>query len=317
MAEPLPPLNALRTFEAAARHLSFTRAAEELFVTQAAVSHQIKTLEAHLGVKLFRRLNRALLLTEEGQTLLPAVRDAFATLAGGVRQLRERAGMGTLTVSTTPTFAAKWLAGRLGRFYARHPELEIRLTTTARLVDFAREDVDCGIRYGLGDWPGLEAYRLLDVTLVPVCSPRLLGGADPLREPADLARHTLLHVLEDIDDWRLWLQAAGVQGVDPLRGPKFDSIPLALQAAISGAGVAICADHLVTEDLAEGRLVEPFDIELPSGCAYYFVVPRASAGQPKIAAFARWILEEARTSDAGADMRARSAAAGGSGDGQK
>jgi LysR family transcriptional regulator, glycine cleavage system transcriptional activator len=305
MAERLPPLSALRTFEAAARHLSFTRAADELHVTQAAVSHQIKALEADLGVRLFRRLNRSLLLTDEGQLLAPPVRRAFDELAAGVEQVRGRGG-GTLTISTTPSIAANWLAGRLGRFQALRPEFEIRLMATPRLVDFAREGVDCGIRYGFGAWPGLVADRLFSAALTPVCSPRLLKRPEPLREPADLARHTLLHALDDMDDWRLWLRAAGVSGIDPQRGPKFESMPLALQAAISGTGVAISRGPLADEALAAGVLVRPFDFELPSECAYYFVVHELRAEQPKVQAFRTWLLAEVAA--ARADSRARLAA---------
>jgi LysR family transcriptional regulator, glycine cleavage system transcriptional activator len=290
MVDRLPPLSALRTFEAAARHLSFTRAADELHVTQAAVSHQIKALEEHLGVLLFRRLNRRLLLTEEGQLLMPAVRRAFDELGAGVERVRERCCGGTFTISTTPSIAANWLAARLGRFQALRPEFEIRLTATPRLIDFAREGVDCGIRYGFGDWPGLRAERLFSATLTPVCSPKLLEGPEPLEVPADLARHTLLHALDEMDDWRLWLRAAGALSIDPLRGLKFESLPLALEAAIGGAGVAI--SHGPLEYLASGRLVRPFDFALPSECAYYFVVPEGSADQAKIRAFRDWLLAE-------------------------
>jgi LysR family glycine cleavage system transcriptional activator len=292
MAARLPALSALRTFEAAARHLSFTRAADELHVTQAAVSHQIKALEEDLGVRLFPRLNRRLLLTDEGQLLMPAVRRAFDELAAGVERVRERRCGGTLTISSTPSIAANWLASRLGRFQALRPEFEIRLMATPRLVDFAREGVDCGIRYGFGAWPGLLAERLFGATLTPVCSPRLLDGPAPLKEPADLARHSLLHALDDMDDWRLWLRAAGLTEIDPQRGPKFESMPLALQAAISGTGVAITRGPLADEALAGGLLVHPFALELPSECAYYFVVPELRASQPKIQAFRAWLLEE-------------------------
>jgi LysR family glycine cleavage system transcriptional activator len=292
MPERLPPLSALRTFEAAARHLSFTHAADELHVTQAAVSHQIKALEADLGVRLFRRLNRCLLLTDEGQLLVPSVRRAFDELAAGVERVRERCCGGTLTISTTPSIAANWLASRLGRFQALRPEFEIRLMATPRLVDFAREGVDCGVRYGFGNWPGLIAERLFNATLTPVCSPRLLEGPEPLREPADLGRHTLLHALDNMDDWRLWLRAAGALGIDPERGLKFESLPLTLQAAISGTGVAITRGPLADEALAAGVLVRPFDLELPTECAYYFVVPELRAEQPKIQAFRGWLLGE-------------------------
>jgi len=301
MSTRLPPLNALRTFEAAARHLSFTRAAEELFVTQAAVSHQIRTLEEHLGVPLFRRLNRRLMLTDEGQLLLPSVRQAFDALTAGVERVREQCCGGVLTISTTPSVASNWLASRVGRFQALYPEFELRLTATARLVDFVREGIDCGIRYGFGDWPGLRAERLFAATLRPVASPGLLDGPNPLRRPEDLARHTLIHALDNPDDWRLWLRAAGVAGIDPTRGLKFETMSLALQAAIAGAGVSIGRGQLMAGDLAAGRLVEPFDLQLPDECAYYFVVPELTADQPKVALFRDWLLAEAGASPAGAE----------------
>lgn len=288
----LPPLNALRTFEAAARHLSFTKAAAELFVTQTAVSHQIKALEEHLGMALFRRMNRRLMLTDEGQLLLPPVRDAFLTLESGVRALQEQHG-GVLTISATPSFGPKWLASRIGRFQALHPEFEIQLAATPRLVDFAREGIDCGVRYGMGDWPGLRADRLFDAELIPVCSPALQKGPPPLCCPEDFRRHTLIHVLDDMDDWRMWLKAAGVTGIDPTKGPKFGSSLMALEAAAAGAGVAIGHRHLIAEDLASGRLVVPFDLDWPDGCAYYFVAPESRAEVPKIVQFRGWLLAEA------------------------
>jgi LysR family glycine cleavage system transcriptional activator len=287
-----PPLGALRAFEAAARHLSFTKAAAELFVTQTAVSHQIKTLEEHVGVPLFRRFNRALRLTEEGQTLLPYVSDAMEKIATGLRRLEENVGTGALTVTTTPSFGSSWLAPRLVRFQVRHPEIELQLSTTSRIADFDREDIDCGIRYGMGDWPNLVADFLFHTPLIPVCSPDYLRSGAELREPGDLARHTLLHVLSDLDDWRLWLQAVGVDGVDPTHGPKFDSGPLALQAAINGAGIAIARASLVQRDLDQGRLVTPFDLEVPETYAYYFVASEANANRTKIKAFRDWLMEE-------------------------
>jgi LysR family glycine cleavage system transcriptional activator len=291
--ERLPPLNALRTFEAAARHLSFTKAAAELFVTQAAVSHQIKALEDHLGMPLFRRFNRALMLTDEGQALLPFVRDAFDQLADGVRRLRQGQSSGVLTISVLPSLASTWLIPRLRDFQIRHPEIEVHMTATERLVDFAREPVDAGLRYGLGHWPGLRSERLLSAEIIPVCSPALLEGPHPLRTPDDLVHHQLLHVLNAPDDWRMWLTAAGVRGVDPDRGLKFDHTSLAIQAALNGLGVAMGPGPLVDGDLAAGRLVEPFDLELPSNSAYYFVAPETTADQLKITAFRDWLREQA------------------------
>jgi len=296
--ERLPPLNALRTFEAAARHLSFTKAATELFVTQAAVSHQIKALEEHLGMPLFRRLNRALMLTDEGQALVPFVRGAFEQLEDGVRKLRQGQSAGFLILSVLPSIASTWLIPRLRHFQTRHPEIEVHMTATDRVVDFSREPVDAGIRYGLGHWPGVRSMRLLSAEMMPVCSPQLLEGPHPLRTPDDLIHHQLLHVLNSPDEWRMWLMAAGVEGVDPDRGVRFDHTALALQAALNGMGVAIGPAPLVESDLAAGRLVEPFEFELPTESAYYFVSPESTAEQPKIKAFRCWLREVTAAADA-------------------
>lgn len=288
----LPPMTALRSFEVAARHLSFTRAAEELFVTQAAISHQIKALEQDLGVSLFRRLNRSLALTEEGQTLLPYVRDGFEQLVAGVQQLEQLSLKGTLNLSTTPSFAGHWLIGRLGRLRSQHPEIELRLSATERQVDLPREGIDCAVRHGMGDWPGLRADRLFQAAIVPVCSPSLLKGPVPLTEPADLARHTILHAMDGADEWLVWLRAAGVEGLEMERSLQFDNGELALKAAISGIGVAMGRLPLIDDDLADGRLVTPFDLEFDEQYAYYFIAPETTADQPKVDVFRSWILSE-------------------------
>lgn len=289
----LPPLNALRSFEAAARHLSFTKAADELFVTQAAISHQIKALEQDLGVPLFRRLNRSLALTDQGQALVPHVKNAFEQLAIGVRELEELCCSGTLTVTAPPSFSSEWLVGRLGSLQHEHPDIDLHLNTTSRVVDLARENVDCGIRHGSGDWPGLISYRLFQPSLKPVCSPALLSGENPLRTPADLAHHTLLHAFDSPDEWQLWLRAAGVEEIDVNHGLRFDNSDLAMKAAISGVGVAIRRTPMLDDDLERGILIEPFDITLDSQCAYHFIVPEATVDQPKIQAFRGWLLNEA------------------------
>ena len=281
MVRRLPPLNALRAFEAAARHLSFTRAADELNVTQAAVSHQVKALEEWLGMPLFRRLNRSLLLTDAGQSYMPRLRDAFDTIDQATRGLNAHESGGTLTISTMDSFAAKWLVPRLGRFRARHPEIDTRVTASDRLVDFKREDVDVGIRYGRGRYPGLQVVRLMTEDVFPVCSPALAGGEPPLREPADLKHHTLLH--DDLAvDWRTWLAAAGVRDVDADRGQWFSHSSLVLQVALDGQGVALGRSALLAEDLAAGRLVKPFELTLPADFAYYMVCLEMTAQQPKI-----------------------------------
>ncbi len=292
MARRLPPLNALRAFEAAARHLSFTRAAEELHVTQAAISHQVKALEEDLGRKLFRRLNRALRLTDDGQAYLPSVSKAFALLNEATSDLLTKQAPGPLTVSALPSFAARWLVPRLGRFRQIRPDIDLRIDPSVALADFAAGDVDVSIRYGRGKYPGLRADWLMAEDIFPVCSPTLLTGAHPLREPNDLAHHVLLHD-EGHGDWRTWLLAAGVEGVDPARGPIFTDSSMLILAAMAGQGVALARGVLAADELAAGRLVRPFTLSLPTEYAYYLVCPEATAGQPKIAAFRAWLLDEA------------------------
>jgi DNA-binding transcriptional LysR family regulator len=293
MARPLPPLNGLRAFEAAARHLSFTRAAEELNVTQAAISHEIKALEERLGIRLFRRLNRALMLTDEGQRLLPATRDAFDRLAEAVAGLKARDTAGPLTVSVLPSLAAKWLVPRLSRFQERYPDIDLRITALERLVDLVRDGVDIAIRFGSGKWPGVCADLVLEDQLTPVCSPSLLHK---LAEPADLAHVTLLHEsmepMANFPDWATWLRAAGVSGVDVSRGLRFSHTHILLQAAIDGRGVALGQIALAADDLAAGRLVAPFGLRLPVGYAYYLVYLPGSADRPKIKAFREWVVSE-------------------------
>ncbi|HEX3209051.1 MAG TPA: transcriptional regulator GcvA [Geminicoccaceae bacterium] len=297
MSRRLPPLNALRAFEAAARHLSFTRAADELHVTQTAISHQIKALEERLAVRLFRRLPRGLLLTEEAQRYLPPVRDAFDQIAAATEQLGAGGSSGRLTVSVLPSFAAKWLVPRLGRFRATHPDLDLRISASSQLVDFARDDVDIAIRMGRGRYPGLRVDRLFGESMLPVCAPKLLSGAHPLRRPEDLREHVLLHD-DDHTGWQLWLELSGVEGVDPTRGPIFTDSAMVVQAAAEGQGVALARRALAAGDLAAGRLVQPFEVSLPHDLAYYLVSPEATAGQPRIRAFRAWLLAEAEADPA-------------------
>jgi len=285
----LPPLSSLRAFEAAARHLSFTRAAAELHVTQAAVSHQVKALEDWLGLKLFRRQNRNVFLTEAGQAYLPAVREAFDGLSEATRRLRQRGGQAKLVVSVTLSFAAKWLMPRLGRFRRLHPEIEFMIDATDRIVDLGREEVDVALRYGAGAWAGMTARPLLKEELFPVCSPAL---AEALQRPEDLASHTLLHD-EMRQDWRMWLLAAGVRGVDPTRGPTFTNSAMCVQAAIDGEGVTLGRSALVAADFAPGRLVRPFAVRLPTEFAYYVVHTPLAGDLPRVRAFVDWLLAEA------------------------
>ena len=303
MNRRLPPLNALRAFEAAARHLSISKAAAELSVTPAAVSHHVKALEEVLGIQLFHRLNRALMLTDAGQLFVPGLRDGFERLTQAVETVAAQREGGALTVSTGPSFAAKWLVPRLDRFRAAHPDTDLRIDATDRAVDFARENADIAIRYGAGDYPGLRAERLFTDVAFPVCSPGLCEGPPPLRTPADLCRHTLLHVdwatqPDTAPSWHMWLLAAGVTDIDASRGPRFSDDSMAVQAAIQGQGVALTSAVLVADDLAASRLCRPFDLSLPMIFAYYVVPPETTAARPKVAAFFDWILEETARNDA-------------------
>jgi LysR family glycine cleavage system transcriptional activator len=300
MTRPLPPLNALRAFESAGRHLSFTKAAAELNVTPAAIGHQVKALEELLEVPLFRRLTRALRLTDAGQAALPTLSQGFDKLAQGVEQMRAHCESGVLTISVSPSFGAMWLVPRLEHFRIRHPDIEIRIDGTDRLVDLARDDADVALRYGPGGYNGVRVDWLFSQLNTPVCSPALLSGEHPLRQPDDLRHHTLLHVdWKDAEaSWRMWLLAAGLHDIDPTRGPRFTMENMAVQTAIDGHGVALIGDILVADHLAAGRLVRPFDPSLstPLTFSYYLLSAKDSAEQPKVAAFRDWLLEGARAS---------------------
>jgi LysR family glycine cleavage system transcriptional activator len=300
MPASLPPLNGLLVFEAAARHLSFTRAAAELNVTQTAVSHQIRRLEEQLGLRLFVRRNRALELTREAREYLPAVRAAFQDLRVATQRLLHGKRDDVLTVSTIVSVAAKWLVPRLAAFQETHPEIEVRIATGTRLVDFRREEVDVAIRYGRGHWPGLRADWLMAEELFPVCAPSLLTGPKPLNRPEDLVHHTLLHVELGADEWQLWLTATGLPPrLATQRGMRFDDRLMALQAAMDGLGVAIGHAPLVEADIAAGRLVVPFDAyQLPAEAGYYLVGPHETADLTKIVTFRTWLLAAAHAKGA-------------------
>jgi LysR family glycine cleavage system transcriptional activator len=290
----LPSLNGLRAFEASARLMSFTHAAAELNVTQTAISHQIRRLEEQIGIKLFIRQNRALALTREAEDYLPSVRAAFEDLRRATARLLRTERDGRLTVSTTASLATKWLVSRVAAFQDANPGLEVRITTSTHLVDFRREEVDIAVRYGRGNWPGLRAVWLMAERLFPVCAPGLLAGPEPLRQPADLAHHTLLHTMVSRDDWRLWLTAAGLpHTIAARRGLTFDQGFTAIQAAMEGLGVALGRQSLVEADIAAGRLVAPFDTELPQDAGYYVVMPEATADTPKIVLFRDWLIASA------------------------
>ena len=308
----LPSLNALRAFEAVARHLSLTRAAEELHVTPAAVSHQIRALEADLGVTLLRRVRRDFRLTDAAQAGLPPLREAFDLLGEAVELMREGRSDRLLTISVLPSFAATWLVPRLSDFQALHPELDVLLDTTDRLIDPRREAIDLAIRFGAGDYPGLEVTQLFGDAIFPVCSPALLRGPTPLESPADLRDHNLLHVdwtpfMAETGDWKTWLLAAGYDDqVDASRGPRFSHTNLALQAAVHGQGVAIGSTALAEEDLAAGRLVRPFEVSVAVNFCYYVVTAPGAAARPKVKAFRDWLLDQAAHSDGGDQAAGRS-----------
>ena len=297
MSRPIPPLNPLRTFEVAARHLSFTRAAEELFVTAAAVSHQIKTLEESLGVVLFVRQPKSLELTKAGEAYLPGIQRAFKQMAEATHQLHLRGNPSTLRINVPPTFAVKWLIPRLVRFLKAHPAIDVKVSTSAQSVDFDREGFDFAVRYGRGVYPGLRAELCLPVEVFPVCSPALLQGEPPLRVPADLKHHTLLHddsTYTDVSNpnWAMWLDHAGVEGVDATRGPSFWPSHLVINAAIDGLGVALAKRNWVDRDIEEGRLVRPFDLSLPVEFSYFLVYPESRADDQMIATFVDWVRGE-------------------------
>lgn len=290
--DPRIPLSALRTFESAARHLSFTRAAEELFVTQAAVSHQIRRLEAYLGVSLFRRFNRALLLTDEGQALHKPLEIAFSSVDQAVKQVQSGLDRGRLTVSILPSVASRWLVPRLGGFLTRNPDLDVRIAPSLALTDFGRDDVDCVIRYGSGNYPGLEVLRLFGEAMYPVCSPSLPGTHGPLAAPADLARYPLLHD-DDYSDWVGWLRVTGNPDVPAERGPVFTDAGMLLQAAMAGQGVAIARSVLAEAELASGNLIQLFPEELGSEQAYFLAYPLHHGTRPGVKAFRAWLTEVA------------------------
>jgi LysR family glycine cleavage system transcriptional activator len=296
----LPPLTSLRAFEAAARHLSFERAGDELAVTASAVGQQVKVLEGWLGRPLFRRLpSKGVALTGVGERYAGQLSDILERLNEATAMALRPEASRVLTVSTLPSFGANWLVPRLGHLRALHPDLDVRVSVSPTLTDFAREDVDVVIRSGFGSWPGLRADLLMEEAFFPVCSAALLNDPDhPLRQPGDLRHHTLLHeVVEEVPDyvtWERWLAAIGVHGVDTRRGPRFQHAFMALQAAATGQGVALATSVLIGDYLEAGRLVRPFSQQVKGPRQYYVACPEASADRPAIAQFRQWILEEAR-----------------------
>lgn len=288
----LPPLNAVRAFECAGRHLSFLRAAEEMGVTAGAVSRQIRALEENLGIDLFERRHRNVVLTPEGADYHREVRDALERIAAASVAARSPARRATVSICSHPTFAIRWLVPLWGRFYDRHPEIDLQLTTSLGAVDFDREPFDACVRVGDGKWVGCRSLRLTEVDLCPVCNPAM---ARQLRTPDDLKDLVLLHSAPRPDDWRRWLGDSGVAGVDATRGPVFESLNLAFQAAIEGVGVAMGIGALVAGDLASGRLVAPFEHVRRSGNPFWLVWPERNDANPRLRAFVDWLAAEIET----------------------
>jgi LysR family glycine cleavage system transcriptional activator len=290
MARRLPPLNSLPSFEAAARHLSFSKAAEELHVTHGAVSRAIRHLETRLGVQLFERRTRSVRLTPLGVSFAAEVRNALDQLAAAALTISGQQSS-VLNVSTLDAFASKWLVPRLFKFRRAHPDIDIRLSTSEKLSDFVSDGIEIAIRYGRGQYPGVKTELLMQEDISPVCSPVLLEGPHPLKTPADLKYHTLIH--DDFPiDWAMWLRMAGVEGVDPHRGPSFYASEHVVQAAVQGEGVALGRSSLVDDDISAGRLVRPFEFRLSAGLAYYLVYPPGAPKRPKVKHFRDWIMSE-------------------------
>lgn len=324
MTDRLPPLNALKVFESAARHLSLKRAANELNVTPAAISHQVKQLEDYLGIQLFRRLNRGIELTPAARAALPQLSAGFDALAQAVATLRPKAETGQLTISAAPSFATRWLVPRLHRFFSAHPEIDVRVSARLRRVkqgeldndvelatlDSWLQESDIAILYGHGGYTGYRSDKLFAPKIAPICSPALLNGDTPLRTPEDLAHHMLVHddtgVLYDgIGFWNVWLEAAGVQGIDTTRGSHFSHAVLAIEAAADALGIVATMPLLAASELSAGRLVMPFELQAPLKSAYYAVSNDMTGERPSVAAFRSWLLEEAaRSPVSGAPQKA-------------
>jgi LysR family glycine cleavage system transcriptional activator len=305
----LPPLGALRAFEAAARLMSFSKAADELKVTPAAISHQIQALERDLGVRLFRRRNRAVALTASARVLLPGLSEAFGQIRAALGRLRAHNDSGTLNVTASPSFAAKWLVLRLHRFQEGSPDIDVRLAATDEVVDLTNSDFDLGIRYGAGRYPGLEVELLLRNEVFPACSPHLVASGPPLRTPEDLRHHALIHdqaVERDplVPTWSMWLKAAGVRGVPAAPGLSFSAGHLALDAAIAGHGVVLALSTIAAADLAAGRLVRLFSLALPDPFAYYIATAPGALDRPKVKLFRDWLRQEADAAPQNVDLAA-------------
>ena len=294
MSPPLPPLNALRAFEAIARHLSFAKAADELHVTPAALSHQIRAFEEQLGLPLFHRRTRAIELTDAGRLIYPGLHAGFESVRGAMAQLDRSRDSNVLVISATPGLVAKWLMPRLWRFLHAHPDIDARVSASLKIADFAAEGVDVAIRLSKENHPELYAERLFNDSVLPVCSPRLVEQG--LRSPADLPRFPLIHYdipmsMRAPPLWADWFAVAGLQG-DATRGLKVNVADHALDAAVAGAGVSLSFKLIASDDVHSGRLVTPFGPELPLASGYNFVCPKGHEKRPNVRAFRDWLFAE-------------------------
>ena len=293
----LPPLNSLRAFEASARHLSFSKAAQELNVTPGAISQQIKLLEDYLGTRLFKRLNRLIELTETGQIFLPRLTRAFNLLSEAVETVNYHRHDDPLTISAPPSFVAKWLIPRLSSFNQLHPEIDIRIDSTTRLVDFEHENIDVGIRFSQDKDTTLDSTHLMSLEVIPVCSPELIDSGKGLHAPADLKHQTLLHyevgkAEQSWPDWTMWLATMQINNIDTSRGIYFNQPDMLIQAAIESQGIALVATIFAENDIRQGRLVRPFDLTMPIRFSYFLVTSKQKARRKNFQIFKKWIVEQ-------------------------
>jgi LysR family glycine cleavage system transcriptional activator len=295
----MPPLNALKAFESAGRHMSFTEAAKELHVTPAAISHQIKTLESYLGAKLFHRKNRSLELTAAGQACLPGLRKGFDHLGAAIERIQSTVTIEPLLISAPPIFGAKWLVPRISEFSVQHPELQVRIDPLQKISALEGPETDVAVRFGRGRYPGLRAQRLMSQEVFPICSPELLRGKHPLMSPTDLRWHTLIHFDPTFYDpdwprWEKWLRAASVTDIDVSIGPRFSSPNFTIQAVLQGQGVALAVSLMADELVAQGQLVKLFDVNYPGNYGYYGVVSEEKVEESRVSAFWEWLISEAK-----------------------
>lgn len=299
MGNILPSLTSLQFFDAAARHLSFTRAAHELNVTQSAVSRQIRLLEEHIGRSLFHRIKQRLMLTESGKTYFISIRKILRQAeAATLQAMAYESEGGLLTIAALPTFGSRWLIPRLGDFANRYPDIQINLVTKLEPFDFSDSDIDVAIHFGRNVWPGAACHHLMSETIVPVAAPSLLGGKKPLRHPEDLRSYTLLQHATRPLAWQEWLHASGVKNIDGQVGPRFEQFYMVIQAAIAGLGIAVLPKFLIQEELSSSRLVVAIDLPVTSKYAYYLVHPENKAELKRIAIFRDWLLEQCESYNA-------------------